>query len=81
MHRWMSKQQKAGAVAGVTNIRNPVNAANGDGKIGTCVVGIAEQFAAADVIPFHLLTFHAGAMGSVTRTIREKEGGYNDFNP
>lgn len=80
---------KAGAVAGVTNIRNPVNAARTVMEKSEHVMMVgrgAEQFAAAngcDTVPSSYF-FTQERWDQLQRTIREEEKGraaYNDFNP
>lgn len=80
---------KAGAVAGVTNIRNPVNAARAVMEKSEHVMMVgrgAEQFAAAngcDTVPPSYF-FTQERWDQLQRTIREEEKGraaYNDFNP
>lgn len=80
---------KAGAVAGVTNIRNPVNAARAVMERSEHVMMVgrgAEQFAAAngcDTVPPSYF-FTQERWDQLQRTIREEEKGraaYNDFNP
>ena len=80
---------KAGAVAGVTNIRNPVNAARAVMEKSEHVMMVgrgAEQFAAAngcDTVPPSYF-FTQERWDQLQRTIHEEETGraaYNDFNP
>lgn len=80
---------KAGAVAGVTNIKNPVNAARAVMERSEHVMMVgrgAEQFAAAngcDTVP-HSYFFTQERWDQLQRTIKEEEKGraaFNDVDP